>query len=205
MDSLNRCSKPDDKTTCFPVPEPHDYVVPFFALNHRMQMRNKTWNNGDDKVNKRKILFVIITGIFLLAGSFMGVLGMLGFLPWQSGDLYADPQGRFTLEVGPGWEQVQTDQPYTQFHVADPPVTMYVLAIPAGTVDEAFVQAAGIAGMDPALLKGGAIAQIEDWQAYSTQDASGPAIGSARLVVEGNAYVLVVRADEPGVGIENNE
>ena len=58
--------------------------------------------------------------VLLIAGLFVGGLGILGRLPWQSGDLYEDPQGRFTMEVDPSWEQVETDGSYTQFQGARP-------------------------------------------------------------------------------------
>ncbi|HEX5942115.1 MAG TPA: hypothetical protein VFY66_07545, partial [Anaerolineales bacterium] len=78
-------------------------------------------------MNKRTKLFLIIGGVILLAGLVVGGLGMLGRLPWQQGDLYADPQGRFTVELGSGWEQVEAEGPYMQFQLADPPLKLYLL------------------------------------------------------------------------------
>ena len=66
---------------------------------------------------------------------------MLGRLPWQSGNLYEDPQGRFTMEVDPSWEQVETDGRYTQFKVPNPPMNMYLLVLKASTIEDAFSQA----------------------------------------------------------------
>jgi CubicO group peptidase (beta-lactamase class C family) len=154
-------------------------------------------------MNKRKILFLTIGGVFLLAGLLIGVLGLLGRLPWQRGDLYADPQGRFTVEVGPGWEQVETGGPYMQFHLADPPLNMYVLVLETSTIDEAFSQAVEVVRFDAALLTGGAIARIEDWQVYKNEDTAGVEHGLAGQIFEQNAYVLVVKADKPGVSVEN--
>ena len=92
-------------------------------------------------MNKRKLWFWIIgVVVLLIAGLFVGGLGMFGRLPWQSGDLYEDPQGRFTMEVDPSWEQVETDGSYTQFKVADPPMNMYLLVLQASTIDDAFSQ-----------------------------------------------------------------
>ena len=80
-------------------------------------------------------------GIFFLTGLLVGGLGLFGLLPWQNGDLYEDPQGRFTMEVDPSWEQVETDGRYAQFKVPDPPLNMYLLVLDSSTVDEAFSQA----------------------------------------------------------------
>ena len=154
-------------------------------------------------MNKRKTFFLIIGGIILLTGLVVGGLGMLGRLPWQKGDLYADPQGRFTVELGSGWEQVQTDGPYMQFHLADPPLNMYLLVLETTTVDEAFSQAAEVVGFDPALLSAGAVAHIEDWQVYSKEDDTGLQYGLAGQLIGKHAYVMVAKADQPRVSIEN--
>jgi len=87
----------------------------------------------------------------------VGILGIPGCLPWQKSNLYVDPQGRFTFEIDPSWEQVQTDGSYAQFKVPDPPVTLYMLAFEAGTVEAAFLQAMEVAGFDPELLHGDAV------------------------------------------------
>ena len=107
-------------------------------------------------MNKRKGWFWELgVVVLLIAGLFVGGLGMLGRLPWQSGDLYEDPQGRFTMEVDPSWEQVETDGRYTQFKVANPPLNMYLLVLKASTIDDAFSQAFEVLGFDPGLLTGG--------------------------------------------------
>jgi CubicO group peptidase (beta-lactamase class C family) len=142
-----------------------------------------------------------ITGVFvlLIAGLVVGGLGLFGRLPWQGGDLYEDPQGRFTMEVDPSWEQVETDGRYTQFKVADPPVNMYVLVLKAGTIEDAYSQAFDVLGFDPGLLQGGGFASFGDWQAYTQMDAAELSYGLAGQIVGENAYVLVVKGDKPGV------
>jgi CubicO group peptidase (beta-lactamase class C family) len=126
----------------------------------------------------------------------------LGRLPWQGGDLYEDPQGRFTMQVDPSWEQVETDGRYAQFKLADPSMNLYVLVLKAGTVNDAFSQALEILGFDPGLLNGDLVT-IGDWQASSKEDAAGLAYGLAGQIVGDNAYVVIVKADKPGVGVEN--
>lgn len=154
-------------------------------------------------MNKRTKLFLIIGGVILLAGLVVGGLGMLGRLPWQQGDLYADPQGRFTVELGSGWEQVEAEGPYMQFQLADPPLKLYLLVLESSTVDEAFYQAADVVRFDPGLLSGGAVARIEDWQVYSKEDDAGLQYGLAGQLIGQHAYVMVAKADQPGVSIEN--
>jgi len=154
-------------------------------------------------MNTRKFWIWGIVGFILFAGLIVGGLALFGRLPWQSGDLYADPLGRFTVEVDPSWEQIQTDGSYAQFKVSDPPVNMYLLALKAGTVDDGFSQAFEILGFDPGLLKGGGFASFDDWQAYTQEDAAGLNYGLAGQIVGENAFVLVVKADKPGVSPEN--
>ena len=79
--------------------------------------------------------------VLLIAGVIVGGLGLFSLLPWQSGDLYEDPQGRFTMQLDPGWEQVETDGPYTQFKLPDPPINMYLLVLKTSTIEDAFSQA----------------------------------------------------------------
>ena len=81
-------------------------------------------------MNKRKVWFWIVGGfVLLIVVILVGGMGVLGRLPWQRGDLYEDPQGRFSMEVDPSWEQVETDGSYAQFKVPDPPVNMYMLVL----------------------------------------------------------------------------
>src|SRR3990172_157958 len=101
-------------------------------------------------MNKRNVRYWIIGGIVvLIAGLVAGGLGMFGLLPWQGGDLYEDPQGRFTMEVDPTWEEVERGGRYTQFKVADPAMNMYMLVLKASTIDDAYSQAFDALGFDP--------------------------------------------------------
>ena len=147
-------------------------------------------------MNKRNVGSCIVGAVLLLAG----------FLPGcarRSGELYEDPQGRFTMEVDPAWEQLQTDGSYTEFRVTDPPMNMYMLVLPAGTIDEAFARAFGVLGFDPGLLTGGGFATFGDWEAYTQDDAAELTYGLAGQIVGDNAYVFVVRGDRPGVSPTN--
>jgi CubicO group peptidase (beta-lactamase class C family) len=156
-------------------------------------------------MNKRELRFWIVGGFVLLIGALLaGALGIQGHLPWQKGDLYADPQGRFTVVLSPEWEQVKTDGPYLQFHLADPPFTIYLLALETNATEDAFSQAIEVVGLDPALLTGGAMARIEEWQVYKKEDFAGLEHGLASQIVGGNAYVLVVTAEKTGVSVENS-
>ena len=51
------------------------------------------------------------------------------------------------MEVGPGFEQVETDGSYTEFTVADPPMNLYLLVLEAGTINEAFSQTMEVVGV----------------------------------------------------------
>ena len=154
-------------------------------------------------MKKQKLWILGTGGFFLFTVLFLGGLGIFGRLPWQSGDLYADPQGRFTVEIDPSWELLQTDGSYAQFKVQDPPVNMYLLVLEAGTLDDAFSQAFEVLGFDPGLLKGGGYANFDDWQAYTLDDAAGLNYGLAGQIVGEKAYVLVAKADKPGISPEN--
>jgi len=151
-------------------------------------------------MNKRKVwLSIFGVVIFIIAGLFVGGLGLLGRLPWQSGDLYKDPQGQFTMKVDPTWEQVETDGSYTQFKLTDPPANIYLLVLDSGTVDDAFSKAFEILGFDHALLMGGGFASFDDWEAYTQTDASELTYGLAAQIVGEKAYVFIIKADQPGV------
>lgn len=153
-------------------------------------------------MNKRKVWYWIIGVFFLLvAGLVIGGLGLFGRLPWQGGDLYQDPQGRYSMQVGP-WQQVKTDGRYTQFKLVEPSMNMYLLVLKAGNVNDAFAQAMGSLGFDPGILSG-ELLTIGDWQASNVEDTAGLNYGLAGQIVGEDAYVALVKADKPGVGIEN--
>jgi len=155
-------------------------------------------------MNKRKVRFWIVGGVALLIiGLFVGGLGMSGRLPWQGGNLYKDPQGRFTMKIDPGWEQVKTEGSYTQFNVPNPPLSMYLLVLKAGTVDDAFSQAFEAVGFDPGLLGGDSVTTFGDWHAYQQTDAAGLTYGLAGQIMGDNAYVMMIKTDKPGISVEN--
>jgi len=59
-------------------------------------------------MKERKVWYWIVGGVVvLIAGLVIGGLGMFGLLPWQGGDLYEDPQGRFTMQVDPSWNRLR--------------------------------------------------------------------------------------------------
>lgn len=153
--------------------------------------------------SRQKPVFWIVAGIVLvLAGLFAGG-SLLGIFPWQGGDLYEDPQERFSLKVDPSWEQIETDGTYTQFKVPDPPMNLYMLVLDAGTIEDAFSQAVEIVGFDPGLLNGGNVTTFGDWQAYGQEDSAGLNYGFVGQIVEGNAFVIVVKMEKPGIAPEN--
>jgi CubicO group peptidase (beta-lactamase class C family) len=154
-------------------------------------------------MNRRRRWFWIIVGTILIAGLILGGLSISGRLFGQRGDLYEDPQGRFTMEVDPSWEEIETDGHYTQFKVANPPLNMYLLVLKASTTDEAYSQAFEMLGFDRGLLSGGSVATFDKWQAYSQEDGAGITYGVAGQMAGENAYLMVVKADQPGVDVEN--
>jgi CubicO group peptidase (beta-lactamase class C family) len=155
-------------------------------------------------MNKRKVwLWIVGVVVLLMVGVVVGGMGILGLLPWQRGDVYKDPQGRFTMEIDPGWQQVETDGSYAQFKVPDPPINMYLLVLQASTVDAAFSQALGTVGFDPGLLSGDSVTTFGDWHAYQQDDSTGLTYGLAGQIVGDHAYVMMIRTDKPGVSAEN--
>ena len=155
-------------------------------------------------MKERKVWIWIAGGLVLLiAGAFVGGMGLFGLLPWQGGELYEDPQGRFTIEIDPSWEQVETDGSYAQFKVADPPINMYLLVLEASTIEDSFSQAFDVVGFDPGLLTGGDVAIFGDWEAYTKEDTAGLTYALAGQIVGENVYLLMVKADMPGVSPEN--
>jgi hypothetical protein len=144
-----------------------------------------------------------LSGARVVGVAVLLVAGVLAGCAKPKGDLYEDPQGRFTMEVDPAWEQLETDGSHTAFRVTDPPMHVYLLALPAGTIDEAYAQAFDVLGFDTGLLTGGAFATIGDWEAYAQNDAAELAYGLAGQIVGDSAYVFVVRGDTPGVSVTN--
>ncbi len=144
--------------------------------------------------------------VMVIAGLFVAGLGNFGLLPWQSGkasgNLYQDPQGRFTMTLGPGWEQVQTSGSYVQFKEQDPPYIFNVFVLKASAINDAFSTALQAVGLDPSLLNRGGRAQIGDWQAVNIVDTAGRNNGLAGQIKGEDAYIAVVQAGKPGLEVE---
>ncbi len=155
-------------------------------------------------MNKRKVLFWMAGGLLLLViGLFVGWLDLTGRLPWQGGNLYKDPQGRFTMQVDPSWERLETDGSYAAYRIPDPPMHLYMLVLKASTIEDAFSQAARVLGMDPDILNGGGGASFGDWKAYSKDDAAKLTTGFAGQIAGDQAFVMVAKGDKPDIGPEN--
>jgi CubicO group peptidase (beta-lactamase class C family) len=138
-----------------------------------------------------------IVGVAVLFGA------VLAGCARPKGDRYEDPQGRFSVEVDPAWDKVETDGSYTQFRVADPPMSMYLLVLPASTIEDAYAQAFDALGFDRGLLSGGGYTSFGDWQAYTQTDAAELTYGVAGQIVDDDAYVFVLRGDRPNVSPTN--
>ena len=153
--------------------------------------------------SRKRWYWIIGLLVVVLAGLVVGGLSLLGGLPWQRGNVYEDPQGRFTIETDPGWEEIETDGRYTQFKVPEPPLNIYLLVLDAGTVDDAFSQAMEVVGFDTGLLGGDSVTTYGDWYAYQQQDAAGITYALAGQVVGEKAFVMLLKTDSPGVSPEN--
>lgn len=154
-------------------------------------------------MNTKKARFWAISGIVLIIAGLSTGMGLFGPPPWQKGELYQDPQGRFSMEIDPAWEKIETDGSYAQFKVTDPPLNLYVLVLEVSTIDEAFSRSFQVLGFSPELLQGGGFAIIGDWQLYTQSDSQELTYGLAGQIVGENAYVLVVKTDQPGISPEN--
>lgn len=155
-------------------------------------------------VDRRKVWFWIVSlSVLIITGFIVGGLGISSLLTWQSGELYEDPLGRFSMQTGP-WQEVETNGPYTQFKLANPSMNMYLLVLKARTINDAFTQALEVVGFDPGLLTGGPVTIVGDWRAYSREDSAGFSYGLAGQFVGDNAFIGVIKADKPGVSIEEN-
>lgn len=151
---------------------------------------------------KKRFLIIGIL-VLMIAGWIAGGWYRYGHSSAQSGVLYEDPQGRFSMEIEPTWEQVETDESYAHFKLPEIPAQMYLLVLKAGSVDEAYSKAMETVGFDPALLNGDSTTTYGDWQAYQQDDPSGFTYGLVGQVVGDNAYVMIVKTDKPGVSVEN--
>lgn len=154
-------------------------------------------------MNKKMKFWIIGILVILAAGLIIGGLFRFGHSSAQSGVLYEDPQGRFSMEIEPTWEQVETDGSYAHFKLPEIPAQMYLLVLKAGSVDEAFSKAMETVGFDPALLNGDSTTTYGDWQAYQQDDPVGLTYGLAGQVLGDNAYVMIIKTDKPGVSVEN--
>ena len=151
---------------------------------------------------KKRFLIIGIL-VLMVAGLIAGGWYRLGHSSAQSVALYEDPQGRFSMEIEPTWEQVETDGSYAHFKLPEMPAQMYLLVLKASSVDEAFSKAMETVGFDPVLLNGDSTTTYGDWQAYQQDDPAGLTYGLAGQVLGDNAYVMIIKTDKPGVSVEN--
>jgi hypothetical protein len=72
--------------------------------------------------------------------------------PGPSGDVYGDPEGRFSLPLVGDWTPVETDGSFALFTLADPAIELYVVTVESNDFDAVVDAALSQIGVDASTL-----------------------------------------------------
>jgi len=95
--------------------------------------------------------------------------------PTPAGNVYQDPEGRFSMTLTGEWTQVETDGTYVQFAYADTPLNMSLVTVETDDVEAGVDAALMQVGVDPAALTQADRSGWDKWGRiyYTTGDGQG--------------------------------
>lgn len=116
--------------------------------------------------------------------------------PTPAGNVYQDPEGRFTFPLIGDWTQVETDGPYALFEVPGLDFNMYVLSVESDDLAAAEEAALRQIDIDPSALTKTNEAKFGDWTITFYSLGEGQGVTPLCQVEDKVTYCLIATGDE---------
>ena len=114
----------------------------------------------------------------------------------QAGNIYEDPEGRFTIPLVGDWTEVKTDGTYALFELTGRPLKMHIVTVESDDFEAGVDAALRQVGIDPAALVVTLLGGWEKWSLfyYSMEDGQGVTV--LAQVKDGMSYLIIATGDE---------
>ena len=140
--------------------------------------------------------------------SFVAVMLMVSLLPVGSvtrpagpasaerGNVYEDPEGRFTIPLVGDWTRVETDGSYAKFALAEPPLDMYIVTVESGDLEAGIDAALRRVSIDPGPLTLKDTGKFGNWNLFYYSLGDGKGVTVPAQVKSETTYCLIVTGDK---------
>lgn len=114
----------------------------------------------------------------------------------QGGNVYEDPEGRFSIPLVGDWTQVETEEAYALLALAEPPLDMYVVTAESSDLEVGIDAALRKLDIDPAALTLKDTGKFGNWNIFYYSLGDGKGVTVLAQVKSETTYCLLVTGDE---------
>jgi len=116
--------------------------------------------------------------------------------PAEGGNVYEDPEGRFSIPLVGDWTEVKTDGTYALLALTEPPLDMYIVTVESGDLEAGMDAALRIIDIDPAALTLLKTGPFGNWNIFYHSLGDGKGVTVLAQVKDETTYCLIARGDE---------
>ncbi len=114
----------------------------------------------------------------------------------QAGNVYQDPQGRFTIPLVGDWTRVETDGTYGLFELTGRPLRMYIITVESDDLEVSVDAALRRVDIDPAALVVTLLGGWEKWSLFYYSQGDGKGVTVLAQIKDDTSYLIVATGDE---------
>jgi len=116
--------------------------------------------------------------------------------PTQEGNVYEDPQGRFSIPLVGDWTEVDTDETYALLRFAEPPLDMYIVTAESSDLEAGIDAALRQIDIDPGALTLKDTGKFGNWNIFYHSLGDGKGVVILAQVKDETTYCLIGMGDE---------
>jgi len=116
--------------------------------------------------------------------------------PAMKGNVYQDPEGRFTIPLVGEWTQIETDGTYALFELSGRPLKLHIVTVESDDLEAGVDAALRQVGIDPAALVVTLLAGWEKWSLFYYSQGDGQGVIVLAQIKDGTSYLIIGTGDE---------
>jgi len=114
----------------------------------------------------------------------------------ERGNVYEDPEGRFSIPLVGDWTEIETDGTYAKFALAELPLDMYVVTAESSDLEAGIDEALRKLDIDPAALTLKDTGKFSNWTIFYYSVGDGKGVTVLAQVKDETTYCLIATGDE---------
>jgi len=113
-----------------------------------------------------------------------------------AGNVYEDPQGRFSMPLIGDWTPVETDGTYARYAYADMDLAMSIVTVESDDLEVAMELGLRQVGLDPAVLTETNRVPWDKWTVFYYSQGDGQGVTALVQIHDGTGYLIIATGDE---------